>query len=340
MTAVRIEDLPSPPEGRTGWPWTKGSEQVPPVRPDGSPWPSVSVVTPSFNQGQYLEETIRSVLLQGYPNLEYFVMDGASSDESVAIITKYARWLSGWVSQADKGQADAIAAGLERCTGDVWSYINSDDLLMPNTLRTVGEVAGQGDLIAGDCENFGPDMRSALVRNHGLSAHSLVSLTGYSFQQPALWFMRNGVLSCGGIQRDLHYCFDWDLAIRYLHCAPRVIYLDKTIAKFRLHPASKTVSQKEGFDREHEIVISRLAAQRAYLTLHATCKQFLGLRVWWRVMASIEAEHSGLQAALRILVASFEDPKYRWGRMMFGAMRKALLGKQLLASGSTRALSK
>lgn len=100
--------------------------------PDGKPWPKISIVTPSFNQGQYIEETIRSILLQGYPNLEYIVIDGGSTDGAVDVIRKYEKWLTYWVSEPDKGQADAINKGLERCTGEIFNWINSDDILLPN----------------------------------------------------------------------------------------------------------------------------------------------------------------------------------------------------------------
>jgi len=92
--------------------------RVPASMPDGSPWPRITLVTPSFNQGQFIEKkTIRSVLLQGYPNLEYIVMDGGSTDASAAIIRKYEKWITHWESQKDRGQSDAINRGLARATG-------------------------------------------------------------------------------------------------------------------------------------------------------------------------------------------------------------------------------
>lgn len=112
-----LRDLPPPPPGKTGWPWTEESEPLAAQMPDGRPWPRITVVTPSFNQGQFLEATIRSVLLQRYPELEYFVLDGGSTDGSVDTIRRYAPWLSHWVSEPDGGQSAAINRGLERGSG-------------------------------------------------------------------------------------------------------------------------------------------------------------------------------------------------------------------------------
>src|SRR6476620_4831321 len=116
MRCPELQDLPPPPHGRTGWPWTQGSESLPATTPDGGGWPCISVVTPSYNQGRYLEGTLRSVLLQGYPNLEYFVLDGGSTDASIDIIKKYAPWITHWVSAKDGGQSAAINTGLRLCS--------------------------------------------------------------------------------------------------------------------------------------------------------------------------------------------------------------------------------
>ena len=125
---------------RTNWPWSKPPEAG--LRPSTmvQSWPKISVVTPSFNQGAFLEETIRSVLLQDYPNLEYIVIDGSSTDQSLDIIHKYENRLHWWISEKDNGHAHALNKGFARATGDVLCWINSDDLLMPGALRTVGEL--------------------------------------------------------------------------------------------------------------------------------------------------------------------------------------------------------
>src|SRR5262245_50300660 len=114
MKCPAVAELPPPPSGKTGWPWTDETPPLPSTQPDGSPWPRISIVTPSYNQSEFIEETIRSVLLQGYPDLEYIIIDGGSTDQSLDIIRKYARWLAYWISEKDRGQSHAINKGFER----------------------------------------------------------------------------------------------------------------------------------------------------------------------------------------------------------------------------------
>jgi glycosyltransferase involved in cell wall biosynthesis len=137
----RLEELPKPPDGKVGWPWTETMKAFPAQMADGSNWPKISIVTPSFNQGQFIEETIRSILLQGYPNLEYIIIDGGSTDRTLKIIENYEPWLSYWVSEKDDGPASAINKGIRKCTGEWFNWINSDDLLLPRSLETLIKIA-------------------------------------------------------------------------------------------------------------------------------------------------------------------------------------------------------
>jgi glycosyltransferase involved in cell wall biosynthesis len=137
MRCPRLSDLPTPASGRYGWPWTEESSPLPELQKNSQPWPRISIITPSFNQRPFIEETIRSVLLQGYPNLEYIIMDGGSTDGSVDIILKYQPWLTYWVSEKDNGQADAINKGLDHATGEIANWLNSDDLLYLGALKKV-----------------------------------------------------------------------------------------------------------------------------------------------------------------------------------------------------------
>ncbi len=122
--------LPPPPDYTIGWPWTE--ETATSLYDKSIAYPKISVVTISYNQGQYIEETIRSVLLQNYPNIEYIIIDGGSTDKSADIIKKYEQFLTYWVSEKDKGPANALNKGFSKASGEIYYYINSDDLLLPN----------------------------------------------------------------------------------------------------------------------------------------------------------------------------------------------------------------
>ena len=141
MSLLSLKDLPPPPEGTHGFPWTKGT----PPQYNEQNWPKITIITPSFNQGQYIEQTIRSVLLQSYTNLEYIVIDGGSTDNTIEIIEKYSDFITYWVSEKDNGQSHAINKGLKQATGDVFNWLNSDDYYLPNALLTVGKYFAQNN---------------------------------------------------------------------------------------------------------------------------------------------------------------------------------------------------
>jgi len=161
-----LAELPAPPPGRSGWPWTVEAPPAPAALPDGSPWPRITIVTPSFNQAPFLEETIRPVLLQGYPDLEYIVMDGGSTDDSAAIVERYAPWLAHWASQRDRGQSNAINLGFARATGGWLGWLNSDDCYAPGALRALVEGATRAGATwaGGAVIRFQDGVRAAPVR--------------------------------------------------------------------------------------------------------------------------------------------------------------------------------
>jgi len=137
----RLQDLPAPPSGRTGWPWTSESRVV--AEPDAAgplEWPTLTIVTPSYQQGAFLEAAIRSVLLQGYPSVEYVVLDGGSTDGSAEILRKYAPWLARWRSERDQGQYAAVNEGLRSGTGTIMAWLNSDDMYLPGAFALIGTI--------------------------------------------------------------------------------------------------------------------------------------------------------------------------------------------------------
>ena len=273
MRCPTMRDLPKADAGLVGWPWDQATPELPDAMPDGQPWPRITIVTPSFNQAEFLEETIRSVLLQGYPDIEYMVVDGGSHDGSVEIIEKYGRWLTWWVSEPDGGQVDAINKGLARSTGAIFNWINSDDLLNPGALGEI--VAGfdaATDAVAGACLVFGEGHTPLVQSNLRLKPELLIQgAAGARLQQPALWLRPSYVHSCGGLDAAFHFFFDVELAIRYLAMFPRVRYTDAVLARFRFHPESKSVAMLKEFHREYARALekTRDAAGSESLRRHA-----------------------------------------------------------------------
>lgn len=250
--------LPLAPE-RQGWPWTEGTPLRPATLPDGSPWPRISIVTPSYNQGQFLEETIRSVLLQGYPNLEYFIIDGGSSDGSVEIIRRYAPWIDYWVSEPDRGQSHAINKGLARTTGEILCWLNSDDVLLPGSLWAVGSffAAHPKDLLVSG-QAIWRDSAGRHIGDHTLTVHVFRDLLRYHqgrfLAQPAVFMRRELVQRTGPLDEDLTYTMDLDLWLRAGLVigpdAPLPILL-LPIAALTAHDMQKTTT---GGDRVHHEV--------------------------------------------------------------------------------------
>jgi len=163
-----LSELPFPPAGRTGWPWTEETDPVvygvPPIT---GVWPKITIVCPSFRQGSFIEETIRSVLFQNYPRLEFVVIDGGSDDETPVVLRKYTRWLAFWESTPDRGQSHALNKGFARATGELYGWINSDDYYLPGAFMTVARPyqAGRRALYYGDwLEKIGEDAGLTLHR--------------------------------------------------------------------------------------------------------------------------------------------------------------------------------
>lgn len=226
--------------------------------------PRITIVTPSLNQGKFIEETILSVLEQDYPNLEYIIIDGGSTDQTLDVIKKYQDRITYWVSEKDSGQSEAINKGLERATGNIFNWLNADDVLEPDTLRQVAlEYATKNaDVIIGWCRHFSDKTKETLALGKTKFQYRVEkTLAYYSMGQPAHFYDADVVRDLGGVDLSLHYAMDMDLWFRYLlkHGQKRIVEIDNILAHFRLHEHSKTNKDNLEFKRE------RIAIYRSLL---------------------------------------------------------------------------
>jgi glycosyltransferase involved in cell wall biosynthesis len=237
-----------------------GNAEAFPLLPDQ---PLVSIVTPSFNQGEYIEATIRSVLDQEYPNIEYLVIDGGSTDGTIDILRRYEDRLS-WISEPDAGQSDAINKGWRRSQGHIIAWLNSDDIYYPgairhavDALRKHPDVAG----IYGDCDYI--DATGNILGKHRTAPWTMLSVIcqlGAPIPQQSTFLRREAVEAVEFLDRSLHMAMDLDL---WLKLAMRfsMRYIPIRMAGFRIHQSSKTVASMVRFNPELRIIYDRLFAR-------------------------------------------------------------------------------
>lgn len=212
--------------------------------------PRISLITPSFQQAEYLEECLVSVQQQRYPRLEHIVMDGGSSDGSVDIIERHAAHLSAWSSRRDNGQSDAINKGLELATGEIFGWLNSDDALLPGALQCAAEAfrADPNLLIYGGGIRL-RDANGERSAGRTNSTNSDQLFIEPVINQPATFLRLHAVRALGGVETNLRYVMDlelwWQLLFR--HGTAHLRFVPTDLAMFRLHDASKTVQQQQGF---------------------------------------------------------------------------------------------
>lgn len=221
--------------------------------------PLITIITPSFNQGNYIEDTILSVLNQDYPNLEYIIIDGGSTDQTVDIIKKYSDRISYWVSGKDRGQSHAINKGFERATGEIINWINSDDQLMPGTLHKLAALFNADPelmMVHGRIEYFGETRPYYSVN---LPAKDLDTryISHICMPQPATFYRRQLLLEQGLLDESLHFSMDTDLFVRAgLHY--KIRQSNEVFARFRLHAASKSVSAfNKNFLKDNAVIFSK-----------------------------------------------------------------------------------
>lgn len=325
MRCPLLSELPAPPQDKKGWPWTEQSEPLPDVAPDGQQWPKISIVTPSYNQGKFLEECIRSVLLQGYPNLEYIVIDGGSTDETIDVIKKYEPWLTYWESKPDRGQSHAINKGLERSTGKLFNWHNSDDVLTPDSLSTMasaiikypqaGYVHGHRILIdyksviqPGDDPPQSDEVRFLPE----LTAAVSMLKSGY---QPGCLMDRQLAVDVGMVDENLHYIMDIDLLLR-IALVKRPVYVSFPAVYLRGHTDVKSLQWNSQRAKEKLYTVGKIFSRA---DLPDSIKKLKGQslatahRFAWRCYGEAKMYPYALW---HLLLDIFYSPCHGWGRRL------------------------
>jgi len=291
----------------------------------------ISIITPSYNQAPYLEQTIRSVLGQGFPDLEYWIVDGGSTDGSLEIIQKYADILSGWVSEPDNGQADAINKGFRQVTGEIVSWLNSDDVYPPGVLKEVAGFFHENPdigMVYGNAVSFDQDgypMNDLVFSDWGLEG--LVSFN--IICQPAV-FMRKTVLEAAGyLDEEYHMLLDHHLWLRIAQIT-QITHMPKVWAFARHHSGAKNVAQAPRFGQEAYKVLAWMKTQPALLdiiqqnsnTVNAMVHRFNG-----RYLLDGGQGWPALKSYIRSMAADPGIALQEWHRILFAALTVIGLGR-------------
>lgn len=240
------------------WPW-RLETYIKPAISNTLTLPKISIITPSYNQGMYIEETIRSVLLQDYPNSEYIIMDGGSTDSTLEIIKKYEPWLTYWESVPDRGQSHAINKGIEKASGDWIAWLNTDDIYLQNALMNIASIITQSvepiswivgttiftDSNLHEISRFKPHLYTEPSRDINYIPQGWIDFvctkrSGIALPQPSSFWRRTAVIQAGGINESLKYAMDHELYGRLAYQGIHPVLTEKALACFRIHNDQKT----------------------------------------------------------------------------------------------------
>lgn len=327
-------ELALPSINKIGWPWSIEDSIDTHAPSIDLEYPKITVLTPNYNYGHYLEETIRSVLLQGYPNLEYIIIDGGSTDNSIDIIKKYEPWLTYWVSEPDRGQTHAINKGLAKATGEIFNWINSDDILMPGALFAIAQGMQDSDAFVGVVNNFYENDREVEVLPQNITAKGL--LTGFDttdfpgkqatvYHQPGFWFKTKYLKEIGFLNEQLNLQFDFDRVVRYVHHHPNVKYSDRVLVNFRCHQEQKT--SPANVKQEGQCIANSILDDSEYRDLHQPAKLWLERLIWYEYINTVSQQQGTPRVvkAIKLLFRSCANPSACWTRYTFGGIRKLLV---------------
>lgn len=244
-------------EGLGRWPFVAPPVKLPATMPGGRPWPKISIITPSYNQGKYIEETILSIQRQGYPNLEHIIMDGGSKDETMQVVERYRAGIAIAVSEKDKGQSDAINKGFAKATGEICTWLNSDDMLAPGALASAAMAfaTSGADMVNGACQVYKDGRLTHQCTNSNpdgpIPLRDLLDvencwMTGQFWWQPDCFFTRELWERAGAhVRVDWYYSMDYELWLRFAEAGAKLHTIGRPVCWFRTHEEQKT-SEADG----------------------------------------------------------------------------------------------
>jgi glycosyltransferase involved in cell wall biosynthesis len=296
--------------------------------------PRISVIIPTLNQGRFIETTLLSVLDQKYPNLELIVMDGGSTDQTKAILERFAPHIAHWESTADRGQSHAINKGLERATGEIWSYLNSDDLLLPGSLARVGEIFRDPavDWVGGVTAIFDATSERGTVTPQEPGAMKEV-LTPWRrsvehvFPCSNSCFMRRAIYGrLGGFDESYHYSMDMEFYTRALFAGFKLHRIPDVLGRWRWHEASKTIRDGSAyrFLEEELRIASAYGGRLPTADREELNREIVQHRKSFLVRRALHSQvpESRLSRLLRLLGEAVQHPSLLWFRPWLGAVRK------------------
>jgi glycosyltransferase involved in cell wall biosynthesis len=252
--------------------------RLPNLNIGNEPLPTISIVTPSFEQGGFLCQCLGSVLSQDYPHLEYFVQDGGSTDESESILRGFDGRLSGWEVAPDRGQAHAINRGFRRTNGEIMGWLNSDDILMPGALMYVGQFFARNPQISVLYGNRivintrGLEVGCWILPKHQREA---VQWIDYVPQETMFWRRSLWEAVGGELDESLHFAIDWDLLLRFQKAGGRFAHVPHFLGAFRIHPRQKTSAQM------NSLGVGEIAAMRNKYLGYEPSEDELSRQVRW-----------------------------------------------------------